>query len=71
MAAPDKKQMWIDWTHDALAGYEQADDVEDIDGVVDDMSELASRYADAMLEEYEERFNEGAPRRRRKKKEDD
>lgn len=61
----DKKQMWIDWTHDALSGYSPGD--LDADELADDMAEVATKYADAMTEEFEERFGSGSPRGRRKK----
>jgi hypothetical protein len=68
MATTDKKQLWVDWTHDALNGYSKPDDVEDSDELADDMVDVAVKYADAMLEELEERFSGGTPRRRRSKK---
>jgi hypothetical protein len=68
MATPDKKQLWVDWTHDAMNGYSRPDGLEDIEEIVDDMAAVAVDYADAMLEEFEERFSGGTPRRRRSKK---
>jgi hypothetical protein len=62
----DKKALWVGWTHDALIRYSPPDDVEDADELVDDMVEASTKYADAMLEEFEERFSGGAKRRRKK-----
>ena len=70
MAEDDKKELWVAWTHDALARYSAPDDVDDVDELVDDMAETAAKYADVMLEEYEERFRGGTARQRRKKKVD-
>jgi len=68
MATKDEKtkDMWVGWTRDALAVYEEPDD-EDVD-VVDDMAAFASEYADAMLEEFAHRFESGTARKRRKGK---
>jgi hypothetical protein len=61
----DKKELWVGWTHDAIANYMMPEDVEDADELVDDMADVATKYADAMLAEYEARF-EGASARKRK-----
>lgn len=74
MAAADKKEMWVQWTHDAMSRYVLPDDIEDADEQVDDMTEIATKYADSMLDEYEERFGGGTARtssKRRKKDEDE
>jgi hypothetical protein len=70
MADQDKKELWVGWTHDAISRYVAPDDIDDVDELVDDMAETAVRYADAMVEEFENRFGGGA-RRSRKKKNDD
>ena len=67
----EKKELWVDWTHDALGVYAKPDDIDDPDELIDDMADFASEYADAMLEEYDGRFSGGSGRRRRKKKPDD
>lgn len=70
MAAKDeeKKELWVDWTHDALGTYTAPDNIDDTDELVDDMVDTAASYADAMLEEYEERFSGGTARRRKSSK---
>jgi hypothetical protein len=70
MAQDEKAALWVGWTRDALAKYDAADDIEDADELANDMMECATKYADAMLEKYEELFS-GGPRRARKKKDDD
>jgi hypothetical protein len=70
MAGPDKKEMWIDWTHDAAVHYSPPDETEDNAELADDLIEFTTLYADGMLEEFNERFGGGAPRtsKRRKKR---
>jgi hypothetical protein len=68
MADQDKKELWVAWTHDALSVYEEPDDLKDSDELLDDMVDSACSYADAMLQEYEERFSGGTARKRRRKK---
>ena len=70
MANTDKKDLWVGWTHDAMSRYVMPDDIDDVDDLVDDMVSAATKYADAMIEEFEERFSGGA-RRSRKKPADD
>lgn len=69
----DKRELWVDWTQEALAKYEAPDQIEDADELVDDMVATATKYADSMLDEYEERFESrgGAGRRRKRKDRDD
>ena len=66
-AKEEEKELWVAWTHDAISVYDEPDDL-DGDEVVDDMVDAATDYADAMLEEYKERFSGGTARRRRKKR---
>jgi len=66
MAEDDKKDLWVNWTHDAMSRYVMPDDIEDVDELVDDMVTAATKYADAMIEEFEERFSGGKRRRSRK-----
>lgn len=72
MAAKDekKKELWVGWTHDAMLRYTVPDDVKDDEDLINSMADVATEYADAMLEEYENRF-EGGDKRRRKKAEPD
>jgi hypothetical protein len=69
--AEDKKLLWVAWTHDAISRYVMPDDVDDVDELVDDMVDTATKYADAMVEECEERFSGGTRRRRGKKDPED
>lgn len=63
----EEKELWVAWTHDALSVYDDPVDVDE-DERLDDMVEAATSYADAMLDEYKERFSGGTARRRRKKR---
>ena len=58
--AMNKAEMWVAWTRDAVARYVVPDEVEDADELVDDMSDVVVKYADTMLDEYEERERDGA-----------
>lgn len=71
MAAKDeeKRELWVAWTHDAISVYEEPDDLgDDEDELLNDMVDAATSYADAMLDEYEARFNDGPARKRRRRK---
>jgi len=57
----DKKELWLRFACAALANLETGDDI-------DDDAEDVAKLADAMVEEYEERF--ATPRRRRGKEGD-
>lgn len=67
----NKEELWVSWTHDAMARYVIPEDVKTDEELIDDMTNTSVDYADAMLEEYEHRFEDGAKRRRRGKKPDD
>jgi hypothetical protein len=62
----DKKDLWVGWTNDAVNVYELPDDIAEAE-LVDDAAGFAVEYADAMLEEYEARFEGGGVRRRKRK----
>jgi len=64
--AMSKAEMWVAWTRDAVARYVVPDEVEDADELVDDMTDVVIKYADTMLEEFEERFSGGASEPRAK-----
>jgi hypothetical protein len=66
----EEKELWVDWARDALGAYTEPDDIKDGDELLNDMVDSVTAYADAMLEEYKERFSGGTARRRRKKKPD-
>ena len=69
----EKKELWVAWTRAALSNYDppEFEDDDDDEELVDDMVSVSTKYADAMLEEYEQRFNEGKARRRKKKPDPD
>jgi hypothetical protein len=76
MAALDKKELWVQWTHDAVSQYAIPEEVEDSDELIDDMVDVATKYADQMLDEYEARFDGGGGggrgrNRKRTSKDDD
>lgn len=62
-----KQELWVGWTRDAMARYEMPVEIEDEEDLVDQMIDVATDYADGMLEEYENRFEGGARRKRKKK----
>lgn len=57
--AIDKKQVWLDFARDAVKQYEIPDSVEDVDELTNDMVDVATGYADLMLEEFEDRVADG------------
>lgn len=63
-----KAEMWVQWTRDAVSRYVVPEEVEDADELVDDMSEVATKFADTMLDEFEERFAGGTSTKTRKRK---
>lgn len=65
---PTEKEMWIDWTHDAMSAYSKSDELDDPKEIVTDMISVATDYADGMLDEYEERFGGSGAKRSRKRK---
>ena len=65
-------EMWAAWTRDAMRSYDAPDDISD-DEIVDDMADVATQYADVMMDEFAERFGpdsevQGGRTRRRKKR---
>jgi len=66
MASLTDKELWVGFARDAMASYASVD-AEDNEGLVDDMIEVASDYADAMLDEVNERFGVKTSSRRRGK----
>jgi hypothetical protein len=67
------KGLWVGWTRDAMARFEMPLEIEDedeLDDLVDTMADVSTSFADAMLEEYENRFEGGARRKRKKKSKD-
>ena len=66
--AISKAEMWVQWARDAVSRYVVPEEVEDADELVDDMSEVATKFADTMLDEFEERFAGGTSTKTRKRK---
>ena len=65
------KELWIDWTHDAMGVLETSgvpEGTDDPEEIVDHMADVASGFADAMLDELAERFGETGVKKRRKRK---
>jgi ATP-dependent DNA ligase len=67
----EKKALWLGFARDATNRYVIPEDIDDADELIEDMVDVATGYADAMLEELEERFSGGAARRRRGKRKDE
>jgi hypothetical protein len=68
------KDLWVGFAKAALSNFTPAEDVEDSDELADDMVEISTKYADSMLDEYEERFADSGRsggRRRKKSAEDE
>lgn len=70
-----RHELWVAWTHDAVRLYEPPDDIDDDEDfdLVGDMASFAAEYADAMVQEHEDRADGGktgtpAGRRRGRKK---
>lgn len=73
MASLTDKELWIGFARDAMASYSPID-APDNEELVDDMLEVSSDYADAMLDEVNERFGgakTGGRRRRKTKRKTD
>ena len=68
MAKDEKKELWVGWTRDVLGNYVMPDDIDDVDELVDDMVEASTKYADSMLDEFENRFEGSSGGRRGRKK---
>ena len=60
----DEKELWVKFACAVIENYEIPDDVADVEELVDDMTELAGKTADAMLDEFEERYPPRAARAR-------
>jgi len=62
--AMSKAEMWVQFALGAVSRYVVPDEVEDADELVDDMSDVAIKFADEMLDEFEERFDKPNEARR-------
>jgi hypothetical protein len=68
LMAIDKKELWVNWTRDAMSRYVMPDEIEDADDLVDDMANVATQFANQMLDNYEDAFgSRGEGRHRRRK----
>lgn len=66
----EEKALWIEFAKAAIQSYEIPEDITDLDELVDDIADLSSFVADAMVEEFKERYEsrrhrDERPRRRR------
>lgn len=73
--AIDKKreqELWVGFARDAMLRYEKpTDGVEDVEELVDDMSSVATTYADEMIDQYIKRYGGSAGRARRRRKDEE
>ena len=70
----NKRELWIQFALAGTARYVVPDEVEDADELVDDMTDVATKYADEMLDQFEQRDQDGSfdeearrPRTRKRK----
>ena len=70
MADNKEAELWAGWTRDAMRSFdiELGEDEDAVDTAVDDMIDISTQYADAMLDEYEERFQSSSRGKKRRKK---
>ena len=54
--------LWIEWTHDAAAQYDEPEKPGDTKEVAMDMSVMSITYADRMLKAYMKKFGGGRGR---------
>lgn len=67
----EKKDLWVQWSKSAISRFVMPDEIDDAEELVNEMVAVAADFADAMLDEYEERFEAKAAKSRRKKADDD
>jgi hypothetical protein len=68
----EEKELWVRFAVAAIGIYERPDDVEGPDDVPDDVAEMAAKTADALMDEYDERYLDepARPTRRGRRKPD-
>lgn len=69
--AVSEKEIWAQYTRDAIGKYNAPDEgFDNPEDLIDDMIEFVTSYADGMLDELEERFEtqSSEPRRPRARK---
>lgn len=66
----EKKDLWVQWTKTAMSRFAMPDEIEDPEELVNEMVAVAADFADAMLDEYEERFDGKTSKTSRRKKDD-
>lgn len=64
----EAKDLWVKFACAALSGYSPQGEFEDENELADDMSAVASRCADTMLDEYEGLFASASKRRKKVKR---
>jgi hypothetical protein len=55
----DKVKIWNEYARDATQRYQVPDEIDDVEELTNDMVDVATGYADLMLEELEERIADG------------
>jgi hypothetical protein len=52
----DPRELWVQWTHDAVKNFEPSDEAETMEDVVEEMIDMSADYASGMLDAFEEVF---------------
>jgi len=60
----EEKALWIEFAKATIQSYEIPESIDDLDDLVDDISELSATVADAMVDEYTKRYDRGGDQRR-------
>ncbi len=60
----EERAIWVEFAKATIQSYEPPEELDKLDEVVDDMAGLAGMVADAVLEEYRDRFDGRAERSR-------
>jgi|GEM_PF-3184080 len=55
----DKVKIWNEYARDATQRYVVPDEIDDVEELTNDMVDVATGYADLMLEELEDRIADG------------
>jgi hypothetical protein len=58
MDKKEEKAIWLGFANTAVRSYEIPDHVDSLDELVDDLSKTCGLIADAMLDEFEDRFGQ-------------
>jgi hypothetical protein len=68
MTTNEKKDLWVQWACDAVSQFSMPEVDNDSNDIVNDMVDIATSYADLMLEEFENRFGGGTAKSKRSKR---